>query len=197
MEGSEAAVLAQARGGDHEAFRALVERYSRQVFRLAHRITGNEHDAEEVVQEAFLRAYRAMPRFESRATFGTWIYRIAANCALDMMRMRQREEEVRQPLATREDEPGSGILERVAAGTPAPDRLLLSAEVQERVGWAMARLTPMERAAFTLRHFEDLSIEEIASSLGLRNGAAKNNIFRAVRKLRQALEPLVGTTGSR
>src|SRR5262244_4298156 len=84
-----AAVLARARQGDSEAFRALVERHSRSVFRLAFRMTGNEQDAEDVVQEAFLRAYKQLGRFESRANFGTWLYRIVANCSVDLMRARQ------------------------------------------------------------------------------------------------------------
>ncbi len=190
MEGSEAAAVAQARTGDGEAFRMLVERYSRSVFRLAYRLTGNEHDAEEVVQETFLRAYRSLERFESRAGFGTWLYRIATNCSLDLIRMRQKHNEHREHLNPADPE-GPDRLQSLAAGDPTPDRLLLSAEVQNRVAFAMARLTPIERAAFTLRHYEGLSIEEIGRALKLRNGATKNNIFRAVRKLRQALEPLV------
>src|SRR6476660_45630 len=84
-----AAVLARAQQGDGDAFRALVERHSRTVFRLAFRMTGNEQDAEDVVQESFLRAYRQLGRFESRANFGTWLYRIVANCSVDLMRARQ------------------------------------------------------------------------------------------------------------
>src|SRR5204863_5466662 len=90
------AVLARARQGDNEAFRALVERHSRSVFRLAFRMTGNEQDAEDVVQESFLRAYRQLARFESRANFGTWLYRIVANCSVDLMRSKQaRHDQVR------------------------------------------------------------------------------------------------------
>src|SRR6266487_1245211 len=81
-----AAVLARARQGDGEAFRALVEQHSRSVFRLACRMTGNEQDAEDVVQESFLRAYRQLGRFESRANCGTWPYRIVAHCSVDLMR---------------------------------------------------------------------------------------------------------------
>src|SRR6266545_3729448 len=91
-----AAVLARARQGDSEAFRVLIERHSRSVFRLAFRMTGNEQDAEDVVQEAFLRAYRQLGRFESRANFGTWLYRIVANCSVDLMRAKQaRHDQVR------------------------------------------------------------------------------------------------------
>src|SRR5947208_7306244 len=90
MDASEAAaVLARAQQGDGDAFRALVERHSRSVFRLAFRMTGNEQDAEDVVQESFLRAYRQLGRFESRANFGTWLYRIVANCSVDLMRSKQ------------------------------------------------------------------------------------------------------------
>src|ERR1700719_4947475 len=84
-----AAVLARARQGDGEAFRALVERHSRSVFRLAFRMTGNKQDAEDVVQESFLRAYRQLGRFESRANFGTWLYRIVAHCYIDFMQAKR------------------------------------------------------------------------------------------------------------
>src|SRR6266851_2980676 len=91
MEGMDAATVARARAGDGDAFRALVERHSRSIFRLAYRMTGNEHDAEDVVQETFLRAYRRLNRFESRSDFGTWLYRIGVNCALDLMRKRRSD----------------------------------------------------------------------------------------------------------
>src|SRR6202790_3865686 len=85
-----AAVLARPRQGDSEAFRVLVERHSRSVFRLAFRMTGNEQDAEDVVQESFLRAYRQLGKFDERASFGTWLYRIATNYSLDLVRSRKR-----------------------------------------------------------------------------------------------------------
>ena len=83
-------VLAQAKAGNREAFRTLVERHSRAVFRVAYRITGSEADAEDVVQETFLRAYTELGRFEARAGFGTWVHRIAANCAIDLIRRRPK-----------------------------------------------------------------------------------------------------------
>src|ERR1700687_4140819 len=90
MDATEAAAaLARARHGDAEAFRSLVERHSRRVFQLAFRMTGNAQDAEDVVQESFLRAYRQLGRFEARANFGTWLYRIVANCSVDLMRSEQ------------------------------------------------------------------------------------------------------------
>src|SRR5512132_1906495 len=100
MELTDAAFVAKAREGDPDAYRVLVERHSRALFRLAFRMTGNEHDAEDVVQESFLRAYRQLGRFEARADFGTWLYRITANCAVDMMRARQsrRDQSHGEPL---------------------------------------------------------------------------------------------------
>src|SRR5712664_4799645 len=92
-----AAVLARAQQGDGDAFRALVERHSRTLFRMAFRMTGNEQDAEDVVQESFLRAYRQLGKFDERASFGTWLYRIAMNCSLDLVRSRKRRSEQLAP----------------------------------------------------------------------------------------------------
>src|SRR5438874_12516942 len=185
MDATEAAaVLARARQGDSEAFRALVERHSRSVFRLAFRMTGNEQDAEDVVQESFLRAYRQLGRFESRANFGTWLYRIVANCSVDLMRAKQaRHDQARgEPLDT--------VADLSAAEAPNPERLAESAEINQRVQDALGALSPLERAAFTLRHYEGRSIDEISRTLGLGTSAAKHSVFRAVKKLRVALAPL-------
>src|ERR1700746_1037761 len=92
LMGGDARPIALTLGGDRDAYRALVERHSGSVFRLAYRLTGNRHDAEEVVQEAFLRAYQKLEQFEARANFGTWVYRIAANYAIDRMRQKKSEE---------------------------------------------------------------------------------------------------------
>src|SRR5713226_6803870 len=150
-----AAVLARARQGDSEAFRALVERHSRSVFRLAYRMTGNEQDAEDVVQETFFRAYKQLSHYESRSSFSTWLYRIASNYSLDLIRMRKRHEDKREPVS----EQGRSALDTVAAADPAQDRLVFSNQVQQSVSDAMKELSDLERSAFVLRHFEGLSIE--------------------------------------
>ncbi len=184
MEQSYAVAVAQARAGDPMAFRQLVERHSRGVFRLAFRITGNEQDAEDVVQDTFLKLHRNFEKFEDRSALGTWLYRIATNCALDLIRGRKRHLQNREP----EDEQGMAAVDKLSSEAPSPDRLTLSAELRERVAAALGRLSPAERAAFVLRHFEGQGIETIAATLGLRPGAAKNTIFRAVQKLRGELE---------
>jgi RNA polymerase sigma-70 factor (ECF subfamily) len=170
----------------HDDFRLVVERYSRSVFRLAYRITGNEQDAEEVVQETFLRVYRRREGFQQRAQFSTWLHRIAVNCALDLIRARERH------TANRVEAPAEEVetpdqLAAAASGEPAPDRLLLGAELGRHLHAALARLSPTERAAFVLRHHEGQGIEEIATALRLSVAATKNAVFRAVQKLRAAL----------
>lgn len=188
MEISDAAAVSRARAGDAEAFRLLVERYSRQLFRVAYRMTGNQHDADDVVQEALLRAYKQLDGFEERANIGTWLHRIAVNCSLDLLRARGRADKHYG------GDPETAELCGAASGDPQPDRLLLSAELQQRVTQAMEQLSGNERTAFVLRHFEGMPVEEIGKTLGIQVNAAKHTIFRAVRKLRASLEPFVRST---
>lgn len=189
MDASDLAVVARVRAGDHDAFRFLVERHSRSVFRLAFRLTGREADAEDVVQETFLRAFRRIRRFESRSSFATWLYRIAVNCSHDLLRQRPRAGS-RQSL----DDPASAAAMELADTSTAADPLreLASRRIDERVRAAMRGLSDQERSAFVMRHFEGLSIDEIGGVLGLKTSAAKHSIFRAVQKLRRSLEPLAG-----
>ena len=185
MEMTDVAAVSRARTGDGDAFRLLVDRHSRPLFRVAYRMTGNEHDADDVVQETFLRAYRQLERFEERANFGTWLHRIAINCALDLLRARGRLD--RHYGGDLESAEMSGA----ASSEARQDRLLMSAELRKQVSAAMELLSGNERTAFVLRHFEGMPIEEIGKVLGIQVSAAKHTVFRAVRKLRQSLEPFV------
>src|SRR6516164_258803 len=133
MEIADRAFVTRARAGDTEAFRVLVERHSRGLFRLAYRMTGNGSDAEDVVQESLLRAYRQLRKFDERASFGTWLYRIAINCSLDMVRSRKRRNEQLAPADPEIDEPVLAL----PSTDPDPGRLALSGEVRERVTEAM------------------------------------------------------------
>jgi RNA polymerase sigma-70 factor (ECF subfamily) len=121
----EVQAVTRARGGDTEAFRFLVERHSRDVFRLAFRMTGNEHDAEDVVQETFLKAYRKLSGFEERAQFGSWVHRIAANCAYDLLRARVRHDD----RVERAEGPAGDRTLTVPADDPSPERLVAGGEV--------------------------------------------------------------------
>ena len=172
--------------GDKDAYAVLVTRHSRTLFRVAYRITGNEADADEVVQDALIRAYRKLESFESRANFGTWIYRIAVRCALDKIGGRKVDDESR--IGDEDDREQSEV--QVADPAPSPERILLSGEIATVQQAAMHSLTPTERSAFVLRHMEDRSTEEIGAALGIRPNAAKQAVFRAVQKLRRRLAPL-------
>jgi len=187
MEASDLAVVARVKAGDHDAFRHLVERHSRSVFRLAYRLTGHEQDAEDVVQETFLKAFREIRRFEARSSFATWLYRITVNCSHDLLRQRPRAG-ARSSL----DDPDLRVAAELADQSAAADpmRELTSRRIDERVRAAMAGLSGQERSAFVMRHYEGLSIEEIGGVLNLKASAAKHSIFRAVQKLRRSLEPL-------
>jgi RNA polymerase sigma-70 factor (ECF subfamily) len=187
MDASDLAVVARVRAGDQDAFRVLVERHSRSVFRLAFRLSGHEQDAEDIVQETFLKAFRQIAGFESRSSFATWLYRITVNCSQDLLRQRPRAGS-RQSL----DDPDAAASLELADTSAAADPLreLASRRIDERVQAAMAGLSDQERSAFVMRHFEGLSIDEIGRVLDLKTSAAKHSVFRAVQKLRRALEPV-------
>jgi RNA polymerase sigma-70 factor (ECF subfamily) len=189
MEVEAGGAVERAQSGDSDAFRLLVEQHSRAVFRLAFRMTGNEQDAEDVVQETFLRAYRQLDKYEARSSFSTWLYRIASNYSLDLIRMRKRHEDKRERGNSEERD----ILQTLPVNSPGPDRIAYGSQVQERVNEALNELSPQERTAFVLRHFEGMSIDEIGTALGTGTNATKHSIFRAVQKLRRSLEPIVST----
>lgn len=186
MENDDYALIRRVLAGEKDAYGLLVARHSQSVFRVAYRITENEADADEVVQETFLRGYRRLNDFEARSNFGTWIYRIGMNCALDVLNKQKRQ--TATPIADEYDGELSAV--QLADHGAGPDRLLLSQEIEERRHAAMERLTSMERVAFVMRHMEDRSTDEIAAALGIAPNAAKNAVFRAVQKLRQSLAPL-------
>lgn len=193
---SDAIVVERTLAGDRDAYRVLVERHSHQVFRLAYRMTGNRHDAEEVVQEAFLRGYQKLGKFEARSNFGTWVYRIATNYAIDRMRQRQKEESRReQPKVEERDGMESDPLNRIQDEAPTPERLTQSIELRKQMEQALAALSDAERTAFVMRHWEGCGIEEIAAALKSSSNATKNTVFRAVQKLRLALQPFVEARG--
>jgi len=185
MEESDAAVVARVCAGDQEAFRALVQRHSRAVFRLAYRMTGNEQEAEDVVQETFLRAYRHLGRFDSGASFPAWLHRIALNYSISLRRKGRRQAAA---LAAGNDFSAEAV-SAVPASALTPDCAAANTELQAQIQSALAQLSPQERAAFVLRHLEGRSMGEICCALGLGASAAKDSVFRAVQKLRRALRP--------
>jgi RNA polymerase sigma-70 factor, ECF subfamily len=186
MDRDDQAAIQAVLAGDKEAYGALVVRYSGRLFRVAFRITGNEADAEDVVQDAWLRGYRKLESFEYRSDFGTWIYRIAVRCALDKIGASKVDESTRIAETTDREHDGLQIADQEAD----PERLLLSGEIRAMQEIAMHGLSPTERTAFVLRHLEDRTTEEIATAMGIPANAAKQSVFRAVQKLRCRLATL-------
>lgn len=182
MEHEEVAAVARVLAGDREAFRVLVELHSRSIFKLAYRIMGNESDADDVVQETFLRAYAKLKDFQWQASLRTWLCRIASNYCMDLLAKRKQEAAIAVP----EDGFDAAALDRISA-MPDPERLAMSGEAGRTVESAVADLTPRERAAFVMRHMHGCSIRDIGEALNLSDGSVKQYIFRAVRKVRAAL----------
>jgi RNA polymerase sigma-70 factor (ECF subfamily) len=182
VDRAEAELLARARGGDLPAFEEIVRRYQRRVYATALRILRRHELADEVVQEAFLRAFESLARFDLGRPFGPWICRIAANLAVSHVRSPAAHE---QPLADPAPDP-------VATAAGPLDRLL-EGEAQAVLDRALDGLPAEQRAVFALRVFEDLSYREIAEALGIQMGTVMSRLARARARLREALTPYLGT----
>ncbi len=191
MEETEAAVIARVLAGDPDEYRVLMDRHFPAVFRIAYRVTGNEADAEESAQEAFVRAYNRLSTFKQDARFLTWITRIAMNTSINLVERRKRELTYDAPRVADIDSARDGTVQ-VIDRSAGPEQLLFAAQAAALRETAMAFLTPLERTAFTLRHMEDLPLAEIASALNVPANSIKQAVFRAVGKLRRSLAPLAG-----
>jgi len=182
MNEAEQKTIRRAAAGDRVAFRALVLEHSHAMFRLAWRLTGDDVLADDIVQEAFIKAWRSIGAFRMQSSFRSWLHRITVNAAMDHLRRQSRKDQ---------HETGEPAYENLAhAVTSDQDRQI---DIRAQTQAAMQQLTDTERAALLLRHYEGHSIGEIADMLEMTNGACKQAIFRAVRKMRVALQPLVAT----
>lgn len=191
----DAALVEKAQRGDDAAFGHLVERWHARVYRLVQRIVG-EDEAEDVLQETFLSAWRALPRFKGEAQFGTWLYRIATNAAL--MRRRKRRPDVVSldaPISTGDgdDAASSGPAHDVRDWAALPDEELMGAETRAAMAAAIAELPDDWKAAFLLRDVEELSNGEAAAALDLSVPAFKARVHRARLFLRNRLDRHFGT----
>lgn len=169
---------------DAQAFRQIVDAHANTLFRVCVRITGDRALAEDALQEAFLNAWRHLGDFDGRAALTTWLHRIAVNAALEQLRRRGRHETRSGGIDDEAD-----TLDAGADAAPEPDRHASSEQLRESIESVLARMSVIERTAFVLRHHEGQSLEHVASVLALNVNACKQAVFRAVRKLRAALEP--------
>jgi RNA polymerase sigma-70 factor (ECF subfamily) len=181
----ETLLVEAARSGDIGAFESLVRRYDRNVFRIAQHITQNREDAEDVVQDAFLKAYQNLGQFQGQSKFYTWLVRIAVNEAL--MRLRRRRPErmvsIDEDVKTEED----SMPREIADWSPNPEQLYTQAELKDILGKTIQGLPPSFRTVFVLRDVEGLSTEETASALELSVPAVKSRLLRARLQLRERL----------
>jgi RNA polymerase sigma-70 factor (ECF subfamily) len=179
----EVELIAAAKGGDLHAFEELVRASQAEVYTLAYRLTGNEEDARDVAQEAYLRAFRSLKRFRGDARFSTWMHRITANCALTFLakRTKGRHEELSSDESVADDRPES-----------SPETMAEAEFMRDRLTDALSELPPRLRAVVVLRDVYDLPHEAIAAELGISQEAAKVRLHRARRKLRERLFPMPG-----
>ena len=168
--------IAQAKKGDADAFAFLVETYETSVYRLALRMCGNAHDAEEVAQEAFVAAWKGLPAFRGESKFSSWLYQLTTNAAIDFLR-REKRHRAAVPI---EDEP--------EPATPdTPQQAVEEGEMRQALQQALDSLTPEHRQIFLLRQMRQLSYEEIGRLLGLEAGTVKSRLSRAKKQLREIL----------
>ena len=181
-------LIRAAQKGDRSAFDSLVRRYDRSVLRLALHMLGNEQDAQDVHQDAFIKAYRHLSNFRFECSFYTWLYRIVTNLCLDQLRRRKSR---REDPSTVDDGSGESIdlLANLTDGRASanPARELERKGMSEAIQSALAELTPRERTVFELKHYQGLKLRTIGEMLSTTEETAKNTLFRATRKLRARL----------
>jgi RNA polymerase sigma-70 factor (ECF subfamily) len=181
-------LVREAQRGNRAAFEQLVRNYDQAVLRLALHLTGSEHEAQDIYQEAFLKAYKSMANFRFECSFYTWIYRIVTNLCLDHLRKRTvRKEDA--PVAVDSQGEQYDVLDQVpdARAGANPERDLMSRELASHISRAMEKLTPRERMVFELKHYHGLKLRTVGEILHTTEETAKNTLFRATQKLRGAL----------
>ncbi len=186
QDGDEAELLERARKGDSEAFGVLVERYQRRVANVALAVVHNQEDALELAQETFIRAYENLDKFESRSSFSTWLYRIAANLAIDFWRREGRHVVLRGEDAENE-------LQRMPTERGDSYKAASRSELSARLSKALEELTPEHRAVILLREVEGLSYDEISEVLQIPRGTVMSRLHYARTHLRTLLKDLAGS----
>ncbi len=182
------ALVREAQRGDRAAFEELVRHYDHAVLRLAMHLTGSEHEAQDIYQDAFLKAYRNIASFRFECSFYTWIYRIVTNLCLDHLRKKQvRKEDA--PVGVDSQGETYDVLEQVPDARAGfnPEHELMSRELGSRINRALQRLSPKERMVFELKHFHGLKLRTVGEILQTTEETAKNTLFRATQKLRGSL----------
>lgn len=184
----DANLIREAQQGNHRAFEELIRQYDQQVLRLALHLTGSPDDAQDIYQEAFLKAYKSVGNFRFECSFYTWIYRIVTNLCLDHLRKKQVRKEDSAVVSDSDGEEFS-LLDTVSDDRAAhnPERDLMRRELGRKIGKALTKLTERERMVFELKHYQGLKLRTIGEMLNTTEETAKNTLFRATQKLRTSL----------
>ena len=184
------AVIERASNGDGDAFETLIRKHQASVFTLAYRMLGNRAEAEEMAQEIFFKAFRALKRFERRSRFSTWLYSIATNHCLNQLESRRRRPRLQElnRSARKEGTPGP-LLDQIADPTPGADQALEQADLQRQVQEQLLTLTPAHRSILVLRDIQGLAYEEIGEILSLEPGTVRSRLHRARMELKERLKP--------
>ncbi len=189
------ALVQRIQAGDQQAFGLLVVKYQRKLMRLVMRLVRDPAEAEDVTQEAFIKAYRALPGFRGESAFYTWLYRIGVNAAKNWLVANGRRAPMASGVGSEEAESyDNGELLRDA---DTPERILMSRQIAETVNGAMDRLPEDLRTAITLREIDGLSYEEIANAMNCPIGTVRSRIFRAREAIAEQLKPLLDTAPDR
>jgi len=194
----EQVLIERARNGEMGAFRKLVERYKKKIYYLSLDLTGNHHDAEDLSQEVFIKAYRSLKNFRGEAKFNSWLYRITVNTCIS-----QKRKKSVSAMTLQEDFDDDSAQQQFSNGgsNHNPEHSAEAGLMQQHIDNALQCLTPRERSIFVLRHYNDLPLKEIAQILKITEGTVKSMLFRGIQKLQKELsfyrEDFVGNKGNK
>lgn len=182
----EARLIQEIRAGKTEVFEYFVRQYQKKITRIAYRFLRDTGEADCAAQESFLRAYQSLDDFREGSTFETWLTRICINWCKDRLKRRRLVLYFHQGPG-RDEEGSDGLQDVVASPGPSPERRAAGREIRERLREAIERLSPRQRSIFVMKHFEEMSIPEIADLTGLDSGTVKSHLFRAAHKIRERM----------
>ena len=191
MQSSDLELVKQARKGDKVAFNKLVYRYDNKIMSLAMRFTRNKDEAKDIFQDVFIRAYRGLKNFEERSSFSTWLYRIATNVSLTFVAKKKNKRTISIDENFNDDDDENFTKEIQLPSKDFTEKLLEGNEIKQRVNNAIENLSSQEKIVFTLRHFEEYKLKEIAKIMKCAEGTVKKYLFTATRKMRTQLLDII------
>ncbi len=188
MQTEEIELIKNAQHGDMASFEKLVYQYDQNVLSLAYSYINNQDDAKDIYQEVFLRVFRYLKKFEFRSEFSTWLYRITVNVALTYKTKKHKYSYASLDEEITDDEGETKPIYEVVKNNSASDEKAISSDISSNIKEAIERLSPQQKMVFTLKHFEEYKIKEIAEMMNLSDGTVKNYLFNATIKMREYLK---------